>query len=84
MFAVAALLSSLAVASFVKWLVAVTLIVSSYAFCLSLPLAAIVGHRGLSSTGPASAKLVFAANIVGAWASIVATVAFVYAAFVSL
>jgi len=49
MFAVAALLSSFAVPSPVKWLIAVALIVSSYAFCISLPLAAVVGHRGLSA-----------------------------------
>ena len=84
MFAVAALLSSFAVATFVKWLIAVALIISSYAFCLSLPLAAVVGHRGLSAAGPASANLVFAANLVGAWASVVGTLAFAYAAFVSL
>lgn len=84
MFAVAALLPSFEVAGGVKWLVAGALIISSYAFCLSLPLAAIVGHRGLSSSGPASAKLVFMGNMVGAWASIVATVTLIYAAFESL
>jgi hypothetical protein len=84
MLAVAACLSSFAVAGTVKWVIAGALIVSSYAFCFSLPLAAIVGHRGLSGGGPASAKLVFVGNIVGAWASLVATVALIYAAFVSL
>ena len=84
MFAVAALLSSFAVATSVKWLIAVALIISSYAFCLSLPLAAVVGHRGLSAGGPASAKLVFAGNLVGAWASVIGTLAFTYAAFASL
>jgi hypothetical protein len=84
MLAIAALLSSFAVAGNVKWLIAVALIVSSYAFCLSLPLAALVGHRGLSSRGPLSAKLVFAGNLLGAWASAVATFALIYAAFVSL
>jgi hypothetical protein len=84
MFAVAALLSGLAVSTIIKWLIAVALIISSYAFCLSLPLAAVVGHRGLSAGGSASAKLVFAANIIGACASLAATLAFIYAAFVSL
>ena len=84
MFAVAALLPSFEVAAGTKWVIAGALIVSSYAFCLSLPLAAIVGHRGLSINGPASAKLVFALNMVGAWASVAATVTLIYAAFVSL
>lgn len=84
MFAVAALLSAFAVASGIKWLIAGALVVSSYAFCISLPLGAVVNHRGLSGEGPTSAKVVFAANLVGAWASIVATLALIYAALVSL
>lgn len=84
MLAVAALLSSFSLVGSVKWLIAGALIVSSYAFCLSLPLAAVVGHRGLSGSGPMSAKVVFAGNMLGAWASVVATFALVYAAFVSL
>lgn len=84
MFVIAALLSSFEVAVQVKWFIALALIVSSYAFCFSLPLAAVVGHRGLSSQGPWSAKLVFAGNMLGAWASMAAVLALVYAAFVSL
>jgi len=84
MLSVASLLSSFAVASSVKWFVALALIVSYYAFCLSLPLAAVVGHRGLSADGPLSAKVVYAGNVIGAWASLAATLAFIYAAFASL
>lgn len=84
MLAVSAVLSSFAAAPTVKWLITVSLAVSSYAFCLSLPLAAIVGHRGLSSEGPTSAKLVYAGNMVGAGASLVAAVALVYAGLISL
>lgn len=84
MLAVAALLPSFGAAEPVKWFIAITLIVSSYAFCFSLPLAAIVGHRGLSTRGPLSAKLVFTGNIVGAAASVVAALTLIYAGFVSL
>lgn len=84
MFAVAALLSSFSVASPVKWGIAIALIVSSYAFCLSLPLGAMVGHRGLSSDGPISAKIVYAGNLLGALASLAAALIVLYAAFVSL
>ena len=84
MLAVSAGLSSFAVADTVKWLIAVALAVSSYAFCVSLPLAAIVGHRGLSSGGPASARVVFAGNLIGAAASLVAAAALVFAGWASL
>ena len=84
MFAVAALLPSLLVSTQVKWAIAVALIVSGYGFCVSTPLAAITGQRGLSSGGVGLGKLVYLGNMVGAWGSIAASVALLYAAFVSL
>jgi hypothetical protein len=84
MFGVAAVLSDLQGGASLKWVVAVFFIVSSYAFCFSLPLAAIVGHRGLSSRGPTSAKLVYLGNMIGAVSSLVAAAALLYAAWVSL
>jgi len=81
---VAALLPSFAVADQCKKLIATMLIVSGYSFCISLPLAAMVGHRGLSFSGPLKAKIVFAGNALGASTSLLATLALVYAAFVSL
>jgi hypothetical protein len=84
MFGVAAVLLHLGGSATLKWVVALLLIVSSYAFCFSLPLAAVVGHRGLSSRGPISAKLVYGGNVVGAVSSLVAAVVLVYAAYVSL
>lgn len=64
MLAVGSVLSATSASQPIKWFIAVSLIVTSYAFCFSLPLAAIVGHRGLAYGGPASAKLVFAGNLV--------------------
>ena len=84
MFAVAGILSLLAVTAFVKWTIAVALVVSSYAFCFSLTLAPIVGHRGLSNKGPFSAKAVYVGNILGSLASLLAAVALLYAGFASL
>src|SRR2546423_9659371 len=72
MLAVAAVLSSLAVVTALKWFVAIALIVSSYAFCIALPLAAIVGHRGLSAEGSIAANIAFGGNGLGAWASLAA------------
>ena len=68
----------------VKWIIAGAFIASSYAFCISLPMAAVVGHRGLSAQGPGAAKLVFAGNVAGAWLSAAAVFTLIYAAFVSL
>ena len=84
MFAVAAVLPALAVAAAIKWVIALALIVSSYGFCVATPLAAITGQRGLSSGGTGLGKLVYIGNVVGAWASVIAAVGFLYAAFVSL
>lgn len=84
MFAAAALLSSFAVAAQVQWCMAVALTVSGYAFCVSPPLAARSGDRGLSSRGPLTAKLVFAGNALGAIAPLAASSPLVYAADVSL
>ena len=50
----------------------------------ALPLGATVGHRGLSSGGPLSARLVYAGNMLGAGASLIGAVALVYASLVSL
>ena len=84
MLAVAGVLWALQVEASVKWFIAGSFAVSGYAFCVSLPLAAIVGHRGLSTGGPPSARIVFVGNVLGAAASLASTVALVYAGFVSL
>jgi hypothetical protein len=84
MFTIAALLSVFTVTVQVKWFISWTLIVSSYAFCISLPLAAVIGHRGLAWQGPWTARLVFIANILGAATSVIATLALIYASYVSL
>ena len=84
MLAVAALLPLLLVATQIKWVIAAALIVSAYGFCVATPLAAVTGQRGLSSGGVGLGKLVYLGNMVGAWDSVVAAVALLYAAFVSL
>jgi hypothetical protein len=85
MLATAAVLPWLAVPAWMLWLIAVALIVSAYGFCVSTPLAAISGQRGLSSEGTTGwGKLVYLGNMVGAVASIVAAVALLIAAFLTL
>ena len=84
MLAAAASMPLLSVGPGLLWGVALSLIVSSYAFCISLPLGAVVEHRGLSSEGPWQAKAVYAGNMVGAWSSLVGAVLLVVAGYLSL
>jgi hypothetical protein len=84
MLAVAALLPGLVASVPVQWVIAVALIVSAYGFCVSTPLAAITGQRGLDASGTGLGKWVYLGNMVGAWASIVAAAALLYATFKAL
>jgi hypothetical protein len=84
MFAVAPLMASFAVTGQIKQLLATLLIASGYSFAVALPLAGMVGERGLAYRGPLKAKLVFAGNSLGAATSLLATLLLVYAAFKSL
>ena len=84
MLAIAAILGQLQVGNGVKWSLAGLLIVSAYAFCVSMPLAALTGDRGLATGGKGWARLVYLGNVAGAWTSLAAALILLYAAFVSL
>jgi hypothetical protein len=84
MFSIAALLPYLNISVQVAWAIAITLIISSYAFCISTPLAAITRDRGLTSGAVGFARFVYLGNIVGALSSLVGAAMFLIAAFVSL
>lgn len=84
MLVVAVVLPLLAITEPVKWFVALSLIVSSYAFCVSLTLGPILGYRGLTSAGPVSAKLVYVGNLVGAGGALLGALGLLYGTFVSL
>lgn len=84
MLGVAALLPMLAPPPALAWVLTGSLIVSSYAFAVSLPLAAITGQRGLAREETGTGKLVYAGNLLGAWSSIVSAVALLAAAALSL
>ena len=84
MFAIAAVLPSLAVNAVFKWSIVAALLLSSYAFCIATPLAAITRDRGLAAGGTGLARLVYLGNMVGAGSSLLAAVLLVCAAFVSL
>lgn len=84
MFSVAAILPSLSVSLVLKWLIVVALVTSSYAFTIATPLAALTQNRGLASGGQGWARLVYWANITGAWTSLAAAVMLVAVAGLSL
>lgn len=84
MIAIAAVQGSFKTSSLMAWSMTYAFVVSGYAFCISLPLAAVVGHRGLSNEGPPAARAVYAGNLVGAWGSMIGALLLVHAAFVSL
>jgi hypothetical protein len=84
MLAVAAALPLMAIPTTLAKVIAVAFIVSAYGFCISTPLAALTGERGLSSGGAGLGRLVYLGNWVGAVASIVGSAALVIAAFLSL
>jgi hypothetical protein len=84
MFAVAPLLGSFTVAGGIKQMIADLLIISGYSFCVALPLAGLVGERGLSFRGPLPGKTVFLLNVLGVVTSLLSSVVLVYAAFKSL
>lgn len=84
MFAVAAVLPLLNAPAAAVWFVVVTLVAGNYAFCVSMPLAAITGHRGLSPDGKGLQRLVFHANLAGAALSLAACVGLVFICLASL
>ena len=66
------------------WFVVATLAGSTYAFCISMPLAAITGHRGLTADGQGLQRIVFYGNVLGAWLSVAACVGLILVATISL
>ena len=84
MFSVAAVLPMLTASIRIAWIMAVALIVSAYAFCISTCLAAMTGQRGLGPGGAGLGKVVYLGNLIGACASAIAAGCLVSVAFVSL
>jgi hypothetical protein len=84
MFAIAALLPGFAIGAAAAWTITLSLIVSAYGFCVSTPLAALTGRRGLAPEAGGWGKLVYVGNMVGSVASLAGAVAILYAAAVSL
>jgi hypothetical protein len=84
MLAIAGVLPLLTAPTAAVWFVVITLTASTYAFCVSMPLAAITGHRGLTSDGKGLQRLVFYGNLAGAWLSVAACLGLVFVTAASL
>jgi hypothetical protein len=84
MVALSAVLTHLLVGVITKWLIVAAFVASGYSFCFALPIAAWVGHRGLSWLRPTSNKIVYLGNSVGAWSSLGGALVLLYAAYESL
>ena len=76
--------ASLNVTINIKWAIAILFIVSGYSFMVALLVGPVVGHRGLSSKGTATAKLVYSGNLLGAITSLFGTAVLLYAAWLNL
>jgi hypothetical protein len=84
MFSVAAVLTSLAKSQVLAWAVSLSFIVSSYAFCVATPLAALTKDRGLSGGAIGLARLVYWGNVVGAASSLIGAFMLLLSAGLSL
>ena len=84
MFSVAAVLPTVAKSQALAWSVALCFIVSSYAFCVATPLAAITEDRGLSSGAKGRARLVYIVNMIGAASSLIGAIILAFSAGYSL
>ncbi len=83
MFAVAALLPHFTVDPLLKWIICWAFIVSGYSFCVSLPVAALTGKRGLTRDTKFSSNVAYWGNLSGALSSLIASISLVFATFAS-
>lgn len=84
MFSVAAVLPMLVKSEAVAWVITVCLTVSSYAFCVSTPLAALTQDRGLTAGSRGWGRLVYWGNLIGAVSSVVGAMVLAMATWLAL
>ena len=84
MFSIAGVLPILTQSAALAWAVSLCFIVSSYAFCLATPLAAVTADRGLAPGARGLPRLVYLGNVIGAASSLLGALILVYAAGSSL
>jgi hypothetical protein len=84
MFSLIPVLSLLEVNTIVKQVIAFIFIISAYSFSFALYLSPLTGYRGLHSSGPFLARLVFYGNFFGSLSSLIGALILLYAAWESL
>jgi hypothetical protein len=82
--AIAAALAQLSAEKLIKWGIVVCFSLSGYSFSVALPIAAMVGYRGLSWKAPHANRIVYIGNSAGAWSSLAGAILLVYAVAVSI
>lgn len=84
MLAIAGCISLVATPENLLWVVAIAYIFSGYGFCFAMVLEPFLGARGLSWRGTTENKIIYVGNSIGAWSSLVGTMALVFAAYLLL
>ena len=59
-------------------------VISGYGFCLALPYGAWVGQRGLAMGKTLQSNIVYVGNILGAWGSLISTLALIFGCLESM
>ena len=82
--AIASAFAQLTLAEWITWGIMASFVVSGYSFALVLPLSAFWGQRGLGWRAPATNKMVYVGNSLGAYSSLFGAFLLVVAAAVAL
>ena len=84
MIAVAAAINQLEIDAIALNILVWSSVISGYGFCLALPYGAWVGHRGLAMGKTVQSNIVYLGNILGAWGSLVSTLALIFSCLQSM
>lgn len=84
MIAVAGVINQLEIDAIALNILVWSSVISGYGFCLALPYGAWVGHRGLAMGKTVQSNIVYLGNIVGAWGSLVSTLALIFGCLQSM
>ena len=84
MIAIAAAINILEINAIALSILVWSSVISGYGFCLALPYGAWVGHRGLAIGKTIPSNIVYLGNVVGAWGSLVSTIALIFGCLESM
>ena len=84
MIAVAATITMLDINAIALFILVWSSVISGYGFCIALPYGAWVGHRGLAVGKTVQSNIVYFGNTVGAWGSLVSTIALIFGCLESM